>query len=377
MTRNVTIVGKGPAGLFAASLLQARGVSCRVVYEGDGSLSLWSGAFDSGDLDHRGLSHLSDAEWATIWSEFGSAIRAAGIPHNAEAMEGGCRTVTVTGLMKNSSIVPSWQYSTREPQPACFVGFGGLPDSMPELQSRNYHDSAGVPATYAMLDAPPGWTADWSALRYAAFFDTQQGITWLSNELVKLVERVPPEFLLLVPQVIGIRRPEENLAQLTRLSSRLVFEYPLLAPSVGGIRLRNRWESWLRSQGVAFIKGVVESVSSSAEVRLRDGRNWCSDSVVLATGGIFGGGIVVSMGGDIRDPVLDLAVGHLDDAVSPGDLMTFGHASQDPLESGRVVCVGRQLGIWNPDRDGNGGAMIAASVYAAAQMLLGATGRIN
>ncbi|MHB8190123.1 MAG: hypothetical protein ACYDHP_06845 [Ferrimicrobium sp.] len=381
MTTSVTVIGKGPAGLLAASKLSRRGCEVNIVAASRGTIPLWSGTFDF--LDTRRLAidtpwealerlpiRLTRQEWSDAWKELLELLTIIDIPVD-NLVPQRCRwTITCTGRLKTTFVAPSWQYLTDESEELCFVGIEGLNDSMPEFQSKSYTSSTGTPSEAMTLPAPPGWTKRWTALRYAFLFDSEIGIDWLVDTLERSIVAQSPARTLLVPQVLGFQEPLATLDRLRGALGRPVFEYPLVAPSVGGMRLQDRWERWLGRSGVNFTSGTVTAIDGSTTVVLDDKRRLSSDAVIMATGGILGGGLRVAVDGTVLDPILDIAVGQLDESTSIEDLLVMGHGVLDPCKDARVAVVGRQLGLWNPDRDGTGAALVLASVEMAINQLI-------
>ncbi|PSR35900.1 MAG: hypothetical protein C7B44_11820 [Sulfobacillus thermosulfidooxidans] len=365
----ITIIGQGPAALLAASFIQEVQQDCVIVADSEGSLPLWSGSFDfhapSDDisnpwslLDRQPLM-LPAETWAFLWESLVRFERAAGIPVAADIPSHNWWTITCTGKSKPVFVVPQWQYVQKTFLPVWFIGFQGLADSMADFQCHTYQQQTGVQAGFHVLPNPAPWTPSWGPIRWASYLDTDEGLSWLVSEIQNVAPEIPKTWPILLPQVIGRRRAEHNLQALTTALGQMVFEYPLVTPSLGGMRIRDRWVWYLKKQGVPFLTGRATSVEKG-RVTLADGRQWHSDHVIVATGGILGGGLEVMVDGRLRDPLRDTVVGR----IPPGraiDLYSWGQAAD--YGTPEMTACGSQCGGWDPNQDGNGGAMILATVW--------------
>lgn len=162
------------------------------------------------------------------------------------------------------------------------------------------------------------------------------------------------------PAVLGMDGAAEVHRAMVDELGRPVVELPTLPPSVPGIRLQHALETALRRRGADV------QIGPGARIR-REGRRATAleldaaahplripvRSIVLASGGLAGGGLEVDMTGRIVEPIAGLPVAG--PSAAPGDWFrdTFlgqaGHAAQiaglrvddrmRPLdESGEVVC---------------------------------------
>lgn len=369
MTR-VTVVGQGPAALFAASLLREAGHECIIVSDSEGSLPLWSGTFDFhapvGDvsnpwslLDTQPISQ-SGQEWKSLWERLARVEREAGIPVPDSLPSRGLFTITCTGREKPVFMVPAWQYAQEAAQPVWFVGFDGLADSMAAFQCGAYQKHTGVKANYCDIPKPSKWTPTWGAVRWAAYIDSDAGLDWLKRALQTVSPDIPPGWPVLVPQVIGRKFPERNLHALQVATGHPVFEYPLPPPSLGGMRIRDRWVWNLKQSGVQFLAGRVTLAEPTGQISLEDGREWRSDHIIVASGGILGGGLEISVDGTVHDTLRKEVLGSIT-ARQDLQMQEWGRLADDGTP--RITTCGAQCRGWNPNRDSNGGALILATVF--------------
>ncbi|MBN1965008.1 MAG: FAD-binding protein, partial [Anaerolineae bacterium] len=160
---------------------------------------------------------------------------------------------------------------------------------------------------------------DWdlSPTELAHFFDDARN----REEVARLVRgRLRDETRVGFPAVLGLRDLSAREDMATRLGLP-VFELPTLPPSVPGTRLFNTIKHWLVRQGArvqighavtrAITEGdrvvgvAVHSVGRETVIR--------GDVFILATGGLYGGGIKSDDRGQMWEPIFDLPVAASED----------------------------------------------------------------
>lgn len=368
------VVGRGPAGLLLSSLAVQEGATLTIVADGQSTLPLWGGQWDFRNYDDQGAPITDPYAW---WQKFHARTPSLGHPaawlgrwrHLAELWNDmgigvdlppaeNHWTVTPLGHLRPTYLSPAWQHTVVKPGPATFVGVPGLLDFSPAAMARVYEWATGVTAHFMTLDVPAQWREGWNALNWAWFLDSSVGQTWLTRTLREVA--LPAEGPLLFPQILGVEQCADLIAQLTQVLERPVAEVPLPPPAVGGIRVQQRWDRWLRHHGVRFVSGHVRGAEAGA-VWLADGRR-LEGRVALATGGVLGGGLAVDIDGMVRDVVTDVVV-----ASRMEDFATVGH----PDPHGLIPVVGRMVQGWNPDQYGEGGAMVLWSVHEVYHALTG------
>ncbi len=362
---DVVVVGKGPAAWLAAGRLLSSGRKVVLVYRSEGTYPMWPGDLSLGNpqknrkdasIDDTGLG-VNEAR--TLLEEVGIECRQAS---DGESYF----TLTPTGARRPTSVWPAWMYAEREPQDLIIVGMRGLPDSMPYLQARKLKMGKGIEVATCELPAPPGWNRDWGPLRFASFIDTEKGMSWLISQLSTALAGTDPSFHVAIPQVLGLNNTCAILEEIEEQLGREVHEFGTLSPSVGGIRIEQRLGNWFAVNGGRTVQGVVASVEAGPLVRLRDGRTLLTGAVVLATGGIAGGGFEIHPDGSVYDPILDLSIGKVD---SLTDFEAVGYRSVGEFAESKIFAVGRSIAGWHPNRDFNGGAMLASTVEQALLMI--------
>ena len=116
------------------------------------------------------------------------------------------------------------------------------------------------------------------------------------------------------PAVLGLEHSAEAWRDLSDRLGVPVFEIPTLPPSVPGMRLFNAFKAALTQAGVPIlldmtaVRGVVEGSRATGVVVpevVRD-QTYRADTFILATGGLYGGGITSDHTGALREAVFGL-----------------------------------------------------------------------
>ncbi|MCY0898136.1 MAG: hypothetical protein OWU33_04245 [Firmicutes bacterium] len=366
----IIVVGRGPAGLYASALALSYGMGVTLIADGVGTLPLWGGHWDFVTTDDQG-SFVSDpwawwenvppvpgaepvtrAEWRAWWGTLVRLWDAIGIPVD-DTPRRNRWLMTPLGTLRPVFLTPKWHWIQEDPGAVTVVGFRDFLDFPVAVAAHTYAQETGASVHTVLLDRPPQWSSGWQALHWAWYFDSESGRNWLLAQLeaTRFESRRPVVF----PQILGVDRTETLLGAMENVLEVPVAEVPLTPPAIGGFRIQRRWERWLRRRGLRFIHGHVTTATPTS-VQLHDGRVLEADVVVLATGGVLGGGIRIQADGSAHDPVTGVSMGRLS---APHDLGVLGYPAG---ETGMAV-VGRQLGGRDADRQGVGGALILWSVH--------------
>lgn len=188
-----------------------------------------------------------------------------------------------------------------------------------------------------------------------------------------------------LPPVLGLREFDAIRAQFEEAFGVPVFEVPMGAPSVPGLRLGRRLDAALDAAGVTVTTAGAESFEARdgrvARLGLEDGTAVEATEVVLATGGLATGGLVSD-----RSTVTESLLGcHVaapadrdewvaEDALGRQPFARFGvetDAALGPLsasgdrEFANVRAAGNVLGGFDPAAENSGGGVAIATGYAA------------
>lgn len=375
---DVVIVGRGPASLLMATLIADAGGRVTIVSDGQGSLPLWGGQFDfrnyddygaalrdpwawwAGRPDHPGGT-ITGSQWTLLWEHLWQVWQRIGIPMRDSLPRQNVMLLTPLGRLRPTFLAPSWHFTQDRAGGITVVSVPGLLDFQAHAVARYYQAETGQTADVMEISVPSTWNERWQSLQWAWFLESAEGQRWLLRELSPA--RGPSGRPLVFPQMLGMDHAETLMQSMVEVTERPVGEVPLVPPAVGGLRLQRRWETWLRRQGVRFVAGRVSEVTQRNVLVLTNGRRMPAGHLVVATGGVLGGGLRVLPDGRLRDSLTGIEIGL---AGSPTEMGSIGHA----LKTNGPVVAGRQIGGCDPDRHGDGGAMILWTVHQGYEALL-------
>ncbi len=255
---DVLVIGTGAAGIAAARAARERGATVGMLGEGSGSTSLGGGVL-------WGSARDPFAQWASP-DEFHVGGRYVG--PGARLIAG---AVGALGSLLDLGSLPA-------------VGPLGVMDfdTHPSWSARLVAETVGG-VVLRVHDAPSGESFGEVALG----FDTEGVLEAFADALAPKVRSLAG---VLFPPVLGLRR--DDVAK--RLRARLgvsLGESAGLAGDPPGVRLRRAMERWVPSD-VRRAKGRAKvEIGRQPRVSKSDGATVRCKAVVLATGGITGGGL--------------------------------------------------------------------------------------
>jgi glycerol-3-phosphate dehydrogenase subunit B len=387
---DVIVIGAGLAGLFAAVRAVKAGARVRVIAQGWGQqivtpgwLSVCDRADDDVIAEVRGYAALNpghpyalaeDEAMVRGLNGFCSITEVIGLPYAKRHKDGhNMRLITMLGAVQKAMIAPRGIANadlTEIDGPVLLVGFRGWRDFFPELAAGNLQNQ-GIEARALWIDLPdkrPYWDM-WPG-DLARSFDRD-------DFRAEVIRQIKPHIRGITrvgfPAVLGMDHPGDVLDDLSARIERPVFEIPTLPPSVAGVRLSNRLRGWLMRQGARVqighpvVRGIVENKTCrGVEVEALGHTNpFYADQIILATGGLYSGGILSDESGRLWEPIFDFPV------QSPPDRAGWYH---DHLLKERGHPVHRLSGLRVDHQmrplDANG-APIMNNVYAVGHMIAG------
>ena len=340
MTRYDTVViGAGLAGLTTACQLAQRNQRVLVVATGIGALLLASGCIDvlgfqpadslepvknpAGKLNDF-LSERPDHPYGIVGQTnleagvqaFLSLVNQNGLdyqgdltrnwllPSAAGAVHPTCLAPTsLTGgdLGRNESML--------------IAGFSELRDFYPNLISQNLNEQDLAKTEACMIDVPIPAAAKMNAtpIELALAFEQAD----FRRQVVNAVKSQSKNYKRLgFPAILGLRQHREVIADLGKQLGKPVFEISALPPSVPGRRLYEALKQAFLQAGGRLIIGskVVDGTIESGRVtririetvsRLKPIQ---AQNYVLATGGLFGGGLEAHQDGRVTEQVFGLPI---------------------------------------------------------------------
>ena len=370
-TADVVVIGAGLAGLTAGIVLVDAGARVELVARGHAATHWTPGGFDMAALpgmmsSAAGIERLAaraghpyallrgDVRAALAFLR--EAVAAEGLTYRG-ALDDPLRTMpTAIGGTRRVGIVPAGQGSALDPwatgERLVVCGIDGFKDFWPSLIGA----SLARPGVWAGPGAGAGAGADGreegrpdriesvsvelpgqagrrnvNALELGRAFDDAAWRREAFGRIARAVEasghgpgRIAFPAVLGITDHAGVLRDAEEILPLP------VFEVPLVPPSLPGLRLYQALRAAFLRRGGRMSIGEpviridadgrrVTTVVLSAAVRERLIR---TDAVILATGGIAGGGLIGLADGRLQEPLLDLPV-----EAPPAD----GWFSADPL----------------------------------------------
>lgn len=371
---DVVVVGAGLSGMTAAISLAEAGARVEVIARGHAATHWTAGGFDIAALPGRstsaegveGLARQVGHPYAILGAAVDSALAiirdtlaAEGLTYAGE-LDGPLRPVpTSIGGTRRVGILPMGQAGALDPWadgerlvvcgPARFKDFWptAIAASLARPAVWGANEPAACPATVVGVTAElPGLAGrhNLSALDLARGFDDP---AWRVEALERFAAAVDPfvrrgPVRIAFPAVLGLDDHAAVLDDAARIMPGPVFEVPLVPPSIPGLRLYRALRAALRRRGGRLVIGepvvrieldgrAVTSVVASAAVRERVVR---TGGLVLATGGIAGGGLIGLADGRLEEPVLGLPVEAppVDDWLAADPFAPEGH----PLEAAGI-----------------------------------------
>jgi glycerol-3-phosphate dehydrogenase subunit B len=409
----VLVIGAGPAGLLTAWVARRRGAKVRVLASGIGTthvspgwiqvLNAAPGASLEGWIVARPQHPYALAGLDALRGGL-AALREVGEPTGLRYVgEPGdnLRLPTALGAAVEAAVVPESFAAgdLRQPGAMLIAGPAGWRDFYPKLCADNLARQ-GFAAQSAAFDLPEMAAAsrfDLTPVGLARLFEQAEV---RARVAAQLKPRLDGATRVGLPAVIGLARHAEAWQDLQARLGVPVFEIPTLPPSVPGMRLFNAFKTALTQAGVPILldmtatRGVIDEDPKGLRRPLGSGvvvpgvvreATYRADTIILATGGLYGGGITSNHRGEMREAVFGLPVhvpGGLGDWFDAKFLAESGHAAHyagvransrlQPIdEAGNVVLenvriAGRLLASHNPMTEGSTEGVWLATGYRAA-----------
>ena len=340
---DVVVIGAGLAGLTAAIAAAEAGARVHVLAKGHAATHWGPGWIDvagipAASTPRDGIVRLAGEPghpYAFLGDEVSAALEwirphlaAGGVEYVGDLDTPLQLVPTSIGGTRRAAILPAGQAAALGPWRAgerlVVCGIVGFKDFWPEaiaasLSRERIWDGGNRPASVIPVSAVlPGLAArhNLNALEIARRFDDPGWRATAIDAMARAIGSAPGSGgRVALPAVLGIR---EHAAVLAAVRERLPapFEMPLVPPSVPGMRLYAALRSALiRAGGRVQIGEMIERVERdgrtvTAVVSAAAARSYTvrTGALVVATGGIAGGGLVAERDGRLLEPVLGLPV---------------------------------------------------------------------
>ncbi|MDX2161990.1 MAG: anaerobic glycerol-3-phosphate dehydrogenase subunit GlpA [bacterium] len=311
----IVIVGAGLAGLTAALTALKMGAQVEVIAQGQGALTLHPGWIEIGAVES--LAQNPDHPYHTAGDALTAGLAAL---NDAAPLHPTAYGVTAMGRLRPVDYAVGGALPALEGQRVRVIGFRVNGDTWRDfypnlvVQGLAAHN---IEAAASLIEMPHlgGNFDDWST-DFAAFIDHDDGQRHLIAQIRPLLQ---PGEIAALPAVLGMEWATK--ARLAAALGTTILEIPVLPPSIPGLRwyhaLRRaiierggRFTVGPRVRGLDVQGGQVRGVF--AETAVPDRPRWfAGDAVILATGGVFGGGLETTYQGVVRETTAALPVMHV------------------------------------------------------------------
>ncbi len=336
---DVVVIGAGLSGLSAAIELAERGARVHLAAKGLAATHWAHGGLDvaapagvtTSSAGVEALRLVPNHPYATLHPDVAPAVSAhlarvaaLGLPYRGDLADQLRPFPTPVGGLRRAAIVPAGQAAAldtwKRDEGLFLLGIERFRDAWPGFAARNLAGQAwrrGPKRIEGGMATLPGLADlhNLNALTLARRFDAEP---WRSSALDALRAALPSSgrWRIGLPAVLGMDRHADVLAQAAERLGHPVFEIPTLPPSVPGLRLFEALRRRALELGVGIQIGfpverlvrdgervtAVETQGAARPMRIRTG------AVVLATGGIAGGGFRGERDGAVSDVVAGLPV---------------------------------------------------------------------
>ncbi len=317
---DLIVIGAGLAGLMATALAVERGAKVRLIAQGIGSPLVapgWISVADNmlGDVltgaqaiaaespEHpyalAGIDALKGG--IDLLRRTGEAI---GLPYDGD-LSANLRLPTALGSIQTPALAPrGLAMGSGQQDGALIIGFVGWRDFYPALAAQQ-----------SALIQLPGDARPWDAtpVDLARAFDQ---VEFRKAVAAGVRHNLNGATAVGFPAVLGLDDP---LTAQRDLSERLgvpVFEMPTLPPSTPGVRLFNKLRRYFLDRGVRMqighpvVRGLIQDgrVTGVEVAAAGKPQRFIAGAVILATGGLYGGGLFSDDRGRIWESLFDLPI---------------------------------------------------------------------
>ena len=407
------VIGSGLAGLMAALVSANQRQQVMLLTAGAGSLTLNSGVIDilGYDENHNYVEcpreAIASLPQEHPYQKIGVAnvekaveffldfTRDYGFPYHG-SLDHQLLVPTAVGTLKPTCLAPRCLDGTslHGEEQIIIVGIKGLKDFYGNILQENLRRSLDGRTEFPVVEVetPLQGGRDITTLDVARWLDTEDGRNSFVRQLKPYVKSDSTVFI--VPQILGTRG-QECAAALHELLGAELLETTCLPPSVNGLRLQKMLKQALKDLNVEIVENTqvlravsdgqrVEGVVAKASIREK---TYYADKFILATGGLYSGGITVREFDKPQETVFDLPVYSEAGEENWSNEELFGDKAQGFAKTGvrtdnslrpvdadnrlvyeNVYVAGRNLGGYDFCFEHSGNGVALASAYKAAML---------
>jgi glycerol-3-phosphate dehydrogenase len=363
----VLIVGAGLSGLMAALSAQAAGAHVEVIAQGQGAFTLHPGWIETGDVDAL----AKDIGHPYVHAAEALPEALALLAEVIELQETGGAVLTGLGTWRAAAYGAGIVTAPVEPGSRIVsVGIRGWRDFYAaliadQLKAQSYEAQAveiDLPKLGGDFD---NWTID-----IARYLDTAEGQR-------NLIEQVRPlcgtAAMVAFPAILGF--DAKTAVNIRSALGRPLIEIPTLTPSVPGLRLYYALRARLLKGGARLTLGprithleikdghIESAIAESSSLRPRSVR---ADSVILATGGLYGGGLESDFRGRVIETTAGLPVAHVP-SIAEWFAQPFTGGAAQPIHLAGIETDEHMRPL------GEDGKPFAANLFACGRLLAGSS----
>lgn len=331
---DLLIIGSGISGLFAACVAADMGKKVQVLSYGAGTLTIGGGIIDVLGYDDNGKFVANPLKAMEKMSEthpygkvdtntaqkavdaFLKITQKENYPYLG-SLEKNQWVPTAIGNFKPTCLVPrtmdtQYLFKTKD---LLVVGFDLLKDFYSGMVVKTLKQRFNNEKNITELNVKLGFECnhnlrDVSAMDVARWLETPEGQASFIQQVQPSVKK---DTVIILPPVLGLEANYDLFDKLQKALSCSIVEVSSMPPAVTGLRLEKMLTSYAKKRGVQIIKkarvvsaniqnGKCVSVSTEGFDRKRD---FYADNFILATGGIYGGGLIATIGA-LKEPIFDI-----------------------------------------------------------------------
>lgn len=333
---DIVVIGGGLSGLFAACIAAERGKKVRLLSYGAGTLTIGGGMIDALGYTEDGAP-VANARRAIEEMPKEHPYHKVGAPAVAEAFaafrriaaEGGYEYLgsleknqwlpTAIGTLKPTCLTPKTMdgVALRRAKEVLVVGFASLKDFYADMVQKNlrkcYEGKKRIEQVIVKLPfSAERDSRDVGVMDIARWLETSEG---QADFIAQLKDQVKPGMALILPPVLGTTPDYRVLTALERALNCRLIEVSAMPPAVTGYRLAKLLTAYANKLGVRIVSKakVIAShvVDGKCEYVVAAGcdreKKYYADAFILATGGVFGGGLTTGMG-EMTEPVFNVSL---------------------------------------------------------------------